>query len=619
MKTPSRFLQILGALLLVAATFGQAMAQSNANPPERMTYQGFLVDANGVALGNSAPRNYDVVFRVWNAQTGGARQWSEQQTVTVDKGYFNVLLGEGSAVNGESRPDLSTVFSGTDVSDRFLSVTVKAPGLAATDVEIAPRLRLMTSPYAFLARKAVAVVNASGTPLIQGNGLAVQINGPLQSAGGNGRGVGATELQVARYANERVASGDYSTIAGGQDNGANGPWATVAGGAGNVAQANIATVGGGAGNLASGRGATVSGGEGNWATADHSTSSGGRSNQASNGAATVSGGAGNIASGPVATVAGGDHNAASSDGAAVGGGRGNVASGNDSVVPGGRGNTASGALSLASGYRARAVHTGSFIWSDSIDEDFGSLGVNETAFRATGGFRIVGARPDSTANLNQLSINDNQLPRNYALRLGYRYQPGIVGQGIIESVDNGNSTVLSLNPRGGWVGVGKDTQPQSQLDVNGTVTATAFAGDGTIPIGGIILWSGAVANIPSGWALCDGGTSNGRATPDLRSRFVVGASGSSGPSGRTRFDPGSTGGSETFTLSVAQLPPHAHTYNDIYFSEADGGNYGWLGSRSSDRDNGPLTTPRTTDNTGSGAAIDARPPFFALAYIMRTR
>ena len=120
MKTPSRFLQILGALLLVAATFGQAMAQSNANPPERMTYQGFLVDANGVALGNSAPRNYDVVFRIWNAQSAGTRQWSEQQTVTVDKGYFNVLLGEGSAVNGESRPDLSTVFSGTDVSDRFL-------------------------------------------------------------------------------------------------------------------------------------------------------------------------------------------------------------------------------------------------------------------------------------------------------------------------------------------------------------------------------------------------------------------------------------------------------------------------------------------------------------------
>jgi hypothetical protein len=77
MKIPRRLLQLLGALLLAAATGLEGLAQSNANPPERMTYQGFLVDANGVALGNSAPRNYDVVFRIWNAQTGGARQWSE--------------------------------------------------------------------------------------------------------------------------------------------------------------------------------------------------------------------------------------------------------------------------------------------------------------------------------------------------------------------------------------------------------------------------------------------------------------------------------------------------------------------------------------------------------------
>jgi hypothetical protein len=620
MKIPRRLLQLLGALLLAAATGLEGLAQSNANPPERMTYQGFLVDANGVALGNSAPRNYDVVFRIWNAQTGGTRQWSEQQTVTVDKGYFNVLLGEGSAVSGESLPDLSVVFSGNDVSDRFLSVTVKAPGLATTDVEIAPRLRLMTSPYAFLARKAVAVVNASGTPLIQGNGVAVQINGPVQSAGGNNRGNGATELQVSRFGNERVAAGNYSTISGGQNNAATGDWSTVSGGIGSLAQSDITTVGGGAGNLAGGRGATVSGGEGNGAGGNRSTIAGGSFNQAAQEASTVGGGFNNVASGPVATVAGGNNNTASADRAVVGGGGANVASGNDSVVPGGRNNTASGGLSLASGYRAKATHGGSFIWSDTTDADFGSVGVNETAFRATGGFRIVGARPDSMANLRQLSITDTQLPSSFSLKLGYVYYPNVGAVGVVEAVDNNNSTVLNINPRGGRVAVGRETtSPVSALEVNGTVTATAFAGDGTIPLGGIILWSGSVASIPSGWALCDGGTSNGRLTPDLRSRFIVGASGPSGPGGRTRFDPGNTGGSETFTLSVAQLPPHSHTYNDIYFSEADGGNYGWLGSHSSDRDNGPLTTPRTTDNTGSGAAIDARPPFFALAYIMRTR
>ena len=42
---------------------------------------------------------------------------------------------------------------------------------------------------------------------------------------------------------------------------------------------------------------------------------------------------------------------------------------------------------------------------------------------------------------------------------------------------------------------------------------------GTIPVGGIIMWSGSIASIPTGWALCDG--NNG--TPNLTDRFVVGA------------------------------------------------------------------------------------------------
>jgi hypothetical protein len=41
----------------------------------------------------------------------------------------------------------------------------------------------------------------------------------------------------------------------------------------------------------------------------------------------------------------------------------------------------------------------------------------------------------------------------------------------------------------------------------------------TLPAGVITLWSGAIADIPSGWYLCNG--SNG--TPDLRDKFVVGA------------------------------------------------------------------------------------------------
>ena len=53
----------------------------------------------------------------------------------------------------------------------------------------------------------------------------------------------------------------------------------------------------------------------------------------------------------------------------------------------------------------------------------------------------------------------------------------------------------------------------------GAITADRLAPGVAIPAGTIVMWSGAVANIPQGWTLCDG-TSG---TPDLRNRFIVGA------------------------------------------------------------------------------------------------
>lgn len=55
------------------------------------------------------------------------------------------------------------------------------------------------------------------------------------------------------------------------------------------------------------------------------------------------------------------------------------------------------------------------------------------------------------------------------------------------------------------------------------------------------------STIPTGWAICNG--QNG--TPDLRDRFIVGA-------GRS-YNPGTTGGSDTVTLSTNQIPAHSHT------------------------------------------------------------
>ena len=88
-------LKFVGVLLVGAFALGQAgqIHAADANPPERMTYQGFLVDGNGAALAPTVPANYDVVFRIYNVKQGGTAIWAEQQTVTVDKGYFSVLLG----------------------------------------------------------------------------------------------------------------------------------------------------------------------------------------------------------------------------------------------------------------------------------------------------------------------------------------------------------------------------------------------------------------------------------------------------------------------------------------------------------------------------------------------
>ena len=155
--------KLIGMLVVAALVLGQAghIHAADANPPERMTYQGYLVDGNGVPLGNSAPANYDVIFRIYKAKSGGEPVWAEQQTVTVDKGYFSVLLGEGSSSGNEPRSEqISTAFVGADISDRFIGITVG--GLGGVDLEIAPRLRLVASPYAFTATQARNVSDGSG-------------------------------------------------------------------------------------------------------------------------------------------------------------------------------------------------------------------------------------------------------------------------------------------------------------------------------------------------------------------------------------------------------------------------------------------------------------------------
>jgi len=148
-----------------------------------------------------------------------------------------------------------------------------------------------------------------------------------------------------------------------------------------------------------------------------------------------------------------------------------------------------------------------------------------------------------------------------------------------------------------------------------------------IPSGIIVMWKGAVNQIPAGWALCDG--NNG--TPDLRDRFVVGA----GNSYAVGANAGNTSHSHTINDHSHLAPDHLHTIaHDHYVSRVNNGSY-WSdwGSGLDTGGNYAGYTYGSQTNNSSGASdrsmqtgeatdrgMDSRsnlPPYYALAYIMK--
>lgn len=171
--------------------------------------------------------------------------------------------------------------------------------------------------------------------------------------------------------------------------------------------------------------------------------------------------------------------------------------------------------------------------------------------------------------------------------------------------------------------VGDDVKVSS-----GIVTATKFVGNGadltgivSIPTGVIVMWSG--TTIPSGWALCDGTNS----TPDLRNRFIVGANDASktgittqtGPGFNattgvidSTYTPGDIGGETSHQLTVVEMPSHNHTYDR---TTAPSSGQDQSGSGSGDAVN---INQSNTGSKGGNGYHENRPPYYALAFIMKT-
>ena len=126
-----------------------------------------------------------------------------------------------------------------------------------------------------------------------------------------------------------------------------------------------------------------------------------------------------------------------------------------------------------------------------------------------------------------------------------------------DKIDDLLDGTLAIKPNldeGLWeVGGVAVTATAAELNILDGVTASTAdintASTHYVPSGGIIMWSGSVASIPSGWFLCDGNNS----TPDLRNRFVVGA-------GDT-YAVDATGGADSVTLSESQIPGHTHSFS----------------------------------------------------------
>ena len=184
----------------------------------------------------------------------------------------------------------------------------------------------------------------------------------------------------------------------------------------------------------------------------------------------------------------------------------------------------------------------------------------------------------------------------------------------------------------------------------------AISADRYLPTGIICMWSGSTASIPDRWALCDGVTPG---TPDLRSRFIVGA----GLAG-AQYEIGETGGAEitqglatslsggthshTITvagtaLTEAQMPAHGHPWIGLSNTQSTVGGGNPVGgiitgsgttvtraantgapSTAAGMQIGGVTgggaththSASETEHTGHTHQTDVRPPWYALAFIM---
>jgi len=100
-----------------------------AQVPNTISYQGVLKDANGIPLTGS----YNLLFKIYQSETGGTEIWQENQTgVDVQNGIFNVILGNLSTITFDQQYWLGAAVDG--------------------GVELVPRTKLTSVPYSLITK-----------------------------------------------------------------------------------------------------------------------------------------------------------------------------------------------------------------------------------------------------------------------------------------------------------------------------------------------------------------------------------------------------------------------------------------------------------------------------------
>ena len=133
---------VLSATLIAALTpggggfggGGPALGGENYN--KEISIQGRLMDSAGKPLTGQ----YQVKFEIFTAATGGTSLWSDVQTLSIDKGLFQTILG--STTLGKKGFNFSAMKFNAPY---FVEITVGA------DNPLTPRYALTANPYAFSA------------------------------------------------------------------------------------------------------------------------------------------------------------------------------------------------------------------------------------------------------------------------------------------------------------------------------------------------------------------------------------------------------------------------------------------------------------------------------------